>query len=123
MIKHVMFMVFSSCAVSILISSLEHGSPVSKELMRLMKIPVDSYNNILTVLQLQHFGPLFEYFDYQSRKVMSSYIIANALDNETCIPTQEQVSTCYMTRGTMYIVLYVIFVKLYLIALMLLLVT
>ena len=61
--------------------------------MRLMKIPVDIYNNILTVLQLQHFGPLFEYFDYQSRKVMSSYIIANALDNETCIPTQEQVST------------------------------
>lgn len=71
--------------------SLEHGSPVSKELMRLMKIPVDSYNNILTVLELQHFGPLFEYFDYQSRKVMSCYIISNALENETCIPTQEQV--------------------------------
>lgn len=72
---------------------LEHGSPVSKELMRLMKIPVDSYNNILTVLELQHFGPLFEYFDYQSRKVMSCYIISNALENETCIPTQEQVDT------------------------------
>ena len=56
-----------------------------------MKIPVDSYNNILTVLELQHFGPLFEYFDYQSRKVMSCYIISNALENETCIPTQEQV--------------------------------
>ena len=74
-----------------ILSSLEHGSPVSKELMRLMKIPVDSYNNILTVLELEHFGPLFEYFDYQSRKVMSSYIISNALENETSIPTQEQV--------------------------------
>ena len=73
------------------VCSLEHGSAVSKELMRLMKIPVDSYNNILTVLQLQHFGPLFEYFDFQSRKTMSSYIIVNALDNETEIPTQEQV--------------------------------
>lgn len=70
---------------------LEHGTPVSKELMRLMKIPVDTYNNILTVLQLQHFGPMFEYFDYQSRKVMSCYIINNALDNETLIPSQEQV--------------------------------
>ena len=75
----------------LLSSSLEHGSPVSKELMRLMKIPVDNYNNILTVLELEHFGPLFEYFDYQSRKVMSSYIITNALENETNIPTQEQV--------------------------------
>lgn len=72
---------------------LEHGSPVSKELMRLMKIPVDTYNNLLTVLQLQHFGPMFEYFDYQSRKIMSCYIINNALENETLIPSQDQVDS------------------------------
>ena len=71
--------------------SLEHGSSVSKELMRLMKIPIDSYNDILAVLELQHFGPLFDYFDYQSRKVMSCYLISNALENETNIPMQEQV--------------------------------
>ncbi|KAL5022144.1 hypothetical protein ScPMuIL_001299 [Solemya velum] len=70
---------------------LEHGSPVSKELMRLMKVPVDNYSNMLVVLELQHFGPLFEYFDFQSRKLMSCYIVNNALDNETNIPTQEQV--------------------------------
>ncbi|KAK3085900.1 hypothetical protein FSP39_010235 [Pinctada imbricata] len=72
---------------------LEHGSAVSKELIRLMKIPVDSYNNILRVLQLNHFGPLFEYFDYQSRKTMSSYIILNALENETSIPSQDEVDS------------------------------
>ncbi|XP_069112436.1 vacuolar protein sorting-associated protein 35-like [Argopecten irradians] len=72
---------------------LEHGSPVSKELMRLMKIPVDSYNNILIVLQLGHFGPLFEYFDFKSRKIMSCYIINNVLENDTFIPTQENVDS------------------------------
>ena len=51
----------------------------------------DNYNNILTELLLEHFGPLFEYFDYLSRKVMNSYIITNPLENETNIPTQEQV--------------------------------
>ena len=56
-----------------------------------MKIPIDNYNNILTVLQLQHFGPLFEYFDYQSRRVMSCYIITNALENDTAIPGQDPV--------------------------------
>ncbi|RUS77064.1 hypothetical protein EGW08_015176 [Elysia chlorotica] len=70
---------------------VEHGSPVSKELMRLMKIPVDTYNNILTVLELQHFGPLFEYFDYKGRQLMSCHIINNALENETMIPAQENV--------------------------------
>lgn len=56
-----------------------------------MKVPVDNYSNMLVVLELQHFGPLFEYFDFQSRKLMSCYIVNNALDNETNIPTQEQV--------------------------------
>ena len=72
--------------------SLEHGSMVSKELMRLMKIPVDTYNNVLTLLALQHFGPLFDYFDYKGRKLMSCHIITNALENETLIPSQEHVS-------------------------------
>jgi len=56
-----------------------------------MKIPVDSYHNVLTLLKLDHFGPLFEYLDYHARKSMSIYIVNNILDNETTIPTQEQV--------------------------------
>lgn len=64
---------------------------VSKELMRLMKIPVDTYNNVLTLLSLQHFGPLFDYFDYKGRKLMSCHIISNALENETHILSQENV--------------------------------
>lgn len=72
---------------------VEHGSPVSKELIRLMKIPVDTYNNILTVLELQHYGPLFEYFDFKGRQLMSCHIINNALDNETLIPAQDGVES------------------------------
>ena len=60
--------------------------------MRLMKIPVDNYNSLLTIQKLEHFGPLFEYFDYHARKMMSMYLVNNALDNDTTIPTQEQVS-------------------------------
>jgi len=70
---------------------LETSSAVSRELSRLMKIPVDSYHNVLTLLKLDHFGPLFEYLDYHARKSMSIYIVNNILDNETTIPTQEQV--------------------------------
>lgn len=65
---------------------------MSKELTRLLKIPVDTYNNVLTVLQLKHFPPLFEYFDYESRKSMSCYVLSNTLDYNTTIVAQEQVS-------------------------------
>ncbi len=71
--------------------SLEHNTAVSKELVKLMKIPVDNYNNVLMLLKLEHYGAMFEYFDYYARKNMSIYIVNNALENETIIPTQEQV--------------------------------
>ena len=75
---------FPSCSIAT-------SSAVSKELTRLLKIPVDTYNNILTVLQLKHFPPLFEYFDYESRKSMSCYVLSNTLDYNTTIVGQEQV--------------------------------
>lgn len=71
--------------------SIATSSAVSKELTRLLKIPVDTYNNILTVLQLKHFPPLFEYFDYESRKSMSCYVLSNTLEYNTTIVAQEQV--------------------------------
>lgn len=73
------------------IDRIEYSSAVSRELTKLMKIPVDNYNNLLTVLQLQHYGPLLEAFDYHGRKNLAAYIVTNALDNETLVPTQEQV--------------------------------
>nr|XP_024643919.1 vacuolar protein sorting-associated protein 35-like [Macaca nemestrina] len=74
--------------------NLEHvatSSAVSKELTRLLKMPVDTYNNILTVLKLKHFHPLFEYFDYESRNSMSCYVLSNVLDYNTEIVSQDQV--------------------------------
>ena len=70
---------------------MDKNNAVSKELTRLLKIPVDSYSNILTLLQLEYFAPLFKYFDFSSRKEMSLYVITNAVESAITIPTQEQV--------------------------------
>ncbi|GFG38277.1 hypothetical protein Cfor_01909 [Coptotermes formosanus] len=75
------------------IDRIEYSSALARELTKLMKIPVDNYNNLLTVLQLQHYGPLLDAFDYHGRKNLAAYIVTNALDNETLVPTQEQVDT------------------------------
>lgn len=52
---------------------------------------MDAYSNVLTVLKLRHFHPLFEYFDYESRKSMSCYVLSNVLDYNTEIVSQDQV--------------------------------
>ena len=70
---------------------MDKNNAVSKELTRLLKIPVDSYSNILTLLKLEYFAPLFEYFDYSSRKEMALYVVTNAVESALKIPTQEQV--------------------------------
>ncbi|PSN52606.1 hypothetical protein C0J52_19567 [Blattella germanica] len=72
------------------VERIEYNSAVSRELTRLMKIPIDNYNNLLTVLQLQHYGPLLDLFDYHGRKNLAAYLVTNALDNETLVLTQEQ---------------------------------
>lgn len=69
---------------------LEMNSQVAKELQKLLKIPINHYNNLLTILQLQHYSLLMQHLDYAGRKYLSIYILNNALDNETIIPTQEE---------------------------------
>lgn len=92
---YVQVMCTHACVLWVCWCSLEASSAVSRELMRLMKIPVDNYNNVLELLRLEHYGPLMEYLDYQARKTMSIHIILNALENETVIPAPEQVGCGY----------------------------
>ncbi|XP_019553785.2 vacuolar protein sorting-associated protein 35 isoform X2 [Aedes albopictus] len=74
-------------------TNISHSLSVNQELSRLLRLCVDFYNNILTILQLQYFTPLLEKFDYTSRKALSLYIVMNILENETLIPTAEHVDS------------------------------
>lgn len=68
-----------------------YNSAVSRELCRLMKLPVDYFNNILTILQLNHYADLMQCFDYTGRKTLALYLVNNILNMHTYIPTQELV--------------------------------
>merc|ERR1719266_1136641 len=80
---------FASAEITI----VEHRTPVGRELEKLLKIPVDSYNDILTVLSLEHFIPLLNCYDYSGRKEMSAYLVNNVINNATLIPSPEKVET------------------------------
>ena len=56
----------------------------------MLKIPVDTYNNILTLLKLEYFAPLFEYLDYTGRKNMSLHVVNSALDNGNLVLLADQ---------------------------------
>ncbi|BES91758.1 vacuolar protein sorting [Nesidiocoris tenuis] len=75
------------------LTKVEYSSQVSRELMKLLAIPIGAYNNILTVLELKHFNPLLELLDTQGRKATGTSVIENCLTAGTYIGNEAQVSS------------------------------
>lgn len=69
---------------------ISHNLPVNHELCRLLRLCVDFYNNILTLIQLNHFAPLMDKLDYMSRKSLALYVLLNVFEFETLIPTADE---------------------------------
>ncbi|XP_066152348.1 vacuolar protein sorting-associated protein 35 isoform X1 [Euwallacea fornicatus] len=80
---------------------LENHTSVAKELQKLLKIPIDSYNNVLEVLKLKHYAGLMQHLDYNGRKLLSIYILNNALENETIIPTPDETEQALTLLNTL----------------------
>lgn len=70
---------------------IPHHSQVGKELVKLLHIPIDHYNNVLTLLQLKHFGSVIGHLDYRGRTLATSYIVQNMIDNVNIVTSSEQV--------------------------------
>ncbi|XP_023014073.1 vacuolar protein sorting 35 [Leptinotarsa decemlineata] len=81
---------------------LESHSSVAKELQKLLKIPLDNYNNLLMILKLQHYAGLMQHLDYYGQKSLSIYILNNALENETIIPSAEEAEQALTLLSTLF---------------------
>ncbi len=61
--------------------------------MKLLRIPVDHYNNVLRLLELKHYTTVLSSLDYRGRTQACSYVITNALEHNTAIMSQQAVSS------------------------------
>lgn len=68
---------------------------------KLLRIPVDYYNNILTLLNIINYGPVLSAFDYRGRTHTCAYIITNALEHSTLVPTSEQADSLFNLLETL----------------------
>lgn len=76
-------------------------SAVARELQKLLKIPLDNYNNISVILKLTHYAGLMQHLDYFGRKSLSIYILNNALEYETVISTAEEAEQALTLLNTL----------------------
>jgi len=63
---------------------------VAKALISLLNIPLDTYKNILTVLQLDSYPKVMQVLGYYTRKSMAVSIVKNILKYRTIISEPEQ---------------------------------
>eukprot|EP01134_Creolimax_fragrantissima_P006956 CFRG6956T1 len=52
----------------------------SKELMKLAKIPCDTYDSVLMILQLTNYGPLLQLFGFANRKALAVHIVKKMIE-------------------------------------------
>lgn len=56
-------------------------------MIRLLKMPVDLYNNALRILRISNFEPLMRRLDYTgARKTLAAHILSNVVEHDTIIP-------------------------------------
>ena len=58
-----------------------------------MKVPVDSYEDTLTILRLQNFSRVVDLFDFSGRKSIALFIAQTIVDKEAYIPSADEVTT------------------------------
>lgn len=49
--------------------------------MKILRIPVDQYNNIDKLLQLEHYGDVLGLLDYRGRTQAAAYVLQKMVDN------------------------------------------
>ena len=65
-----------------------------------MKVPVDSYEDTLTILRLQNFSRVFELFDFSGRKSIALFIAQTIVDKEAYILSADEVNSSKFPNGS-----------------------
>jgi len=63
----------------------KQNSAAGKQLIKLLSIPLDSFNNIITILKLENYAPLLSFLSYSARKSVAINLVENVLKNDTKI--------------------------------------
>ena len=67
------------------------NTSTGRELQQLLKVPVDSYDDVLTVLKLENYSSILKHFDYDGRKSLAVYLLQAILDKNEAITSWTQV--------------------------------
>lgn len=71
--------------------SISINNVVGREVFKLLKVPIEHYNNVIQSLSLSAFGRVIRVLDRRGQRQIASMLIQNLIDNETRIVDEESV--------------------------------
>uniref|UniRef100_A0A914DM28 Vacuolar protein sorting-associated protein 35 n=1 Tax=Acrobeloides nanus TaxID=290746 RepID=A0A914DM28_9BILA len=80
---------------TIKIEKIPFNNNVGRELLKLLRIPVDHYNDVIKLLELSEYAPVLSALGYRGRTQAASYIVQNMLDNDTAITDENHVEKVF----------------------------
>ena len=73
------------------VCSVTTSMSTHRELLRLMKVPIDSFEDPLTLLKLTHVPEVFNLFDYSGRKSLACHLVQAIVTKVAFIKTADEV--------------------------------
>ncbi|MCP9261802.1 Vacuolar protein sorting-associated protein 35 [Dirofilaria immitis] len=87
----VVFATTANVFIKFKISRAPYNSVVGRDIMKILRIPIDHYNNIDKLLQLEHYGDVLELMDYRGRTQTAAHILQMIVENDAVLTTMEAV--------------------------------
>uniref|UniRef100_A0A915P651 Vacuolar protein sorting-associated protein 35 n=1 Tax=Meloidogyne floridensis TaxID=298350 RepID=A0A915P651_9BILA len=71
------------------------NSLIGRELTKLLKLPIENYNNIIELLALESYSNILQLLDICGQRKIAAFIIENALENNTLIECEEHLDKLF----------------------------
>uniref|UniRef100_A0A0N5AF59 Vacuolar protein sorting-associated protein 35 n=1 Tax=Syphacia muris TaxID=451379 RepID=A0A0N5AF59_9BILA len=79
----------SSIFAQLNISRVSHNDAVGRELLKLLKIPVEDYDDAVRLLELAHYSLVLNLLNYKGRTQATSFVLQNMVENDTILSSLE----------------------------------
>uniref|UniRef100_A0A915CXI2 Vacuolar protein sorting-associated protein 35 n=1 Tax=Ditylenchus dipsaci TaxID=166011 RepID=A0A915CXI2_9BILA len=77
------------------ITNVAFNSVIGRELVKLLKIPMEHYKNVITLLRLDSFGEVLAAFDHKGRNHIAAALINNMITHETVVEQEENIDKIF----------------------------
>ena len=71
------------------------NSVVGREMTKLLKVPIEHYNNLVELLRLDSYGQVLLSLDGRGQRHIAATLVQKALDADTSIENEEHLDKVY----------------------------